>query len=93
MGQDEIGQLNDVVDLFSANRFTPEIARSLSERGKPFGLYNGAGSTAAGARFFFGFHGRKSGASQIAQWCYSFGEAVFQGNGLRQEDEGYVRGS
>ncbi len=90
MGQDEIGQLSGVVDFLSANRFTPEIARALSARGKPFGLYNGAGSTPAGARFFFGFHGWKSGASQIAQWAYSFGEAVFRGNGLRQEDEGYV---
>ncbi len=90
MGQDEIGQLAGTVDFLSVNRFTPEIARALAARGKPFGVYNGAGSTPAGARFFFGFYGWKSGASQIGQWAYSFGEAVFRGNGLRQEDEGYV---
>lgn len=90
LGQDEIGALSGVVDFLSVNRFTPEIARALSAQEKPFGLYNGAGSTPAGVRFFFGFHGWKSGAAQIAQWAYSFGEAVFQGNGLRQEDEGYV---
>ena len=87
MGQDEIGQLSAVVDFLSLNRFTPEIAQALLARQKPYGLYNGAGPTPAGARFFFGFHGWKSGVSQVAQWSYSFGEAVFSGNGLRQEDD------
>jgi hypothetical protein len=90
MGHDEIGQLSGVVDLLSANRFTPEVARALLARQKPYGVYNGAGHTPAGARFFFGFYGWKTGASQIGQWVYSFGESVFSGNGLRQEDEGYV---
>jgi hypothetical protein len=67
-----------------------EIARSLVALGRPYGIYNGAGPTAAGARFFFGFYGWKTGASQIGPWVYSFGESVFTGNGLRQEDEGYV---
>lgn len=90
LGHDEIGQLSGVVDFLSANRFTPEIATALVARRKPFGVYNGAGPTPAGARFFFGFYGRKTGAQQLAQWAYSFGECVFTGNGLRQEDEGYV---
>lgn len=90
MGYDEIGQLSPVVDFLSTNRFTPEIAKSLVARGKPYGIYNGAGSTPAGARFFFGFYGWKTGAQQIAQWVYAFGEAVFKGNGFRQDDEGYV---
>jgi hypothetical protein len=90
MGYDEIGQLKGVVDFFSANRFTPEVARSLLALGRPYGVYNGAGSTPAGARFFFGFYGWKTSASQVGQWVYSFGESIFTGNGLRQEDEGYV---
>lgn len=90
LGHDEIGQLSGVVDFFSANRFTPEVARALVGLGRPYGVYNGAGATPAGARFFFGFHGWKTGASQLGQWVYSFGEAVFSGKGLRQEDEGYV---
>lgn len=67
LGHDEIGQLSTVVDFLSANRFAPDIARLLSDRGKPFGLYIGAGSTPAGARLFFGFHGWKSGACQGQQ--------------------------
>jgi hypothetical protein len=90
LGYDEIGQLQGVVDFFSANRFTPETARALAGLGRPYGVYNGAGPTPAGARFFFGFYGWKTGAAQIGQWVYSFGESVFRGNGLRQEDEGYV---
>lgn len=90
MGLDEIGPLSPWIDFFSTNRFTPEIARALVERGKPYGIYNGCGATAAGARFFFGFYGWKTGAQQIAQWAYHFGDAVFAGNGIRREDEGYV---
>ncbi|HEY5910174.1 MAG TPA: hypothetical protein VJA21_06170 [Verrucomicrobiae bacterium] len=90
LGFDEIGELAGAVDLFSANRFTPEVARALTALRRPFAVYNGAGSRPAGARFFFGFYGYKTGAQQIGQWSYSFGESVFQGNGLRLEDEGYV---
>ena len=90
MGHDEIGQLSKVVDIFSTNRFTPEIAQTLLARKKPYGVYNGAGHLPAGARYFFGFYGFKTGASQIAQWVYHFGDAAFKGNGFRQEDEGYV---
>jgi hypothetical protein len=90
MGHDEIGQLSPVVDFLSTNRFTPEIAKALTDRGKPFGVYNGAGDTLAGARFFFGFYGWKTGAQQVLQWAYSFGESALQGNGLRQPDEGYI---
>ena len=57
---------------------------------KPYAVYNGCGPTPAGARFFFGFYGYKTGASQIAQWAYYSGNALFQGNGFRQDDEGYV---
>ena len=90
MGSDEIGQLSPHIDFFSTNRFTPEIAQALVARAKPYGIYNGAGPTAAGARFFFGFWGWKTGAGQILQWVYHFGDAALRGNGLRRGDEGYV---
>jgi len=90
LGHDEIGQLADVVDKLSTNRFSPEIAKSLVARGRPYGIYNGAGPTPAGARFFFGFHGWKTGADEIMQWTYSFGDNVFAGRGVRLSDEGYV---
>ncbi len=90
LGFDEIGQLSKAVDFFSANRFTPEVAQALTALRRPFGVYNGAGATPAGARYFFGFYGYKTGAQQIGQWAYSFGESIFSGNGLRLEDEGYV---
>ncbi len=93
LGSDEIGQLTSVVDTFSTNRFTPEIAKALLARKKPYGVYNGAGHTLAGPRYFFGFYGFKTGAAQIAQWVYHFGDSVFKGNGFRQEDEGYVYAS
>ena len=88
MGHDEIGRLDAVVDFFTTNRFTPEIARALLDRKKPYGVYNGAGHALAGPRYFFGFHGFKTGAAQIAQWVYRFGDAGLKG--LRQDDEGYV---
>ncbi len=90
MGIDEIGPLSASIDVFNTNRFTPEIARTLVGRKKPYAVYNGCGPTPAGARFFFGFYGYKTGASQIAQWAYYSGNALFQGNGFRQDDEGYV---
>ena len=90
LGSDEIGRLSPHVDFFSTNRFTPEIARALEARRKPYGIYNGAGPTPAGARFFFGFWGWKTGAAEIAQWVYHFGDAALRGRGLRQGDEGYV---
>ncbi len=90
LGFDEIGQLVPVVDFLDSNRFTPEIAKALAGRGKPFGIYNGAGPTPAGARFFFGFYGWKTGAERIGQWVYNFGDSIFSGNGFRQEDEGYA---
>jgi len=88
MGHDEIGQLSGVIDVFSTNRFTPEIAAALLARKKPYGVYNGAGHTLAGPRYFFGFYGFKTGAEQIAQWVYHFGDGGLKG--LRQDDEGYV---
>lgn len=90
LGHDEIGQLSGVVDFLSVNRFTPEIAKSLAKQPKGFGVYNGGGANPAAARFFFGFYGYKTGAQQILQWAYSFGESVFEGNGLRLDDEGFV---
>jgi len=90
MGFDEIGPLSPLTDFFTTNRFTPEIAKALVARGKPYGIYNGCGQTPAGARFFFGFYGWKTGARQIGQWAYHFGDSVFQGNGLRRDDDGYV---
>ncbi|MGA2617964.1 MAG: hypothetical protein ABSF26_10165 [Thermoguttaceae bacterium] len=90
MGIDEIGPLSASIDVFNTNRFTPEIAQTLVGRKKPYAVYNGCGPTPAGARFFFGFYGYKTGASQIAQWAYYSGNALFQGNGFRQDDEGYV---
>jgi len=90
MGHDEIGQLSPVVDFLSTNRFTPDIAKALVDRGKPYGVYNGAGNTPAGARFFFGFYGWKTASQQVLQWAYSFGNAAIEGGGLRQPDEGFI---
>jgi hypothetical protein len=90
LGHDEIGRLSEVMDFLTTNRFSPEIARALVNRGKPYGIYNGCGPTPAGARFFFGFFGWKTGAREIAQWVYHFGNSIFEGNGLRRGDEGYV---
>jgi len=78
------------VDFLDTNRFTPEIAKALVARRKPFGIYNGAGDTPAGARFFFGFYGWKTAACSVAQWNYHFGNSVFEGDGLRKPDDGYV---
>jgi hypothetical protein len=90
LGVDELAALSEPVDFLSTNRFTPDIARALDERGKPYGIYNGAGRTPVGARFFFGFYGWKTGAAQVGQWAYWFGNGVFEGEGLRRADEGYV---
>ena len=90
MGVDEIGPLSTCIDIFNTNRFTPEIAKALVARGKPYAIYNGCGATPASTRFFFGFYGYKTRGMQIAQWAYYFGNAIFQDNGVRQEDEGYV---
>ncbi len=69
MGHDEIGRLSPVVDYLCSNRLNPDLARALLERGKPWGIYNGAGPTPAGARFFFGFYGWHTAAQSIAQWA------------------------
>ena len=90
MGVDEIGGLSDCCEFIPTNRFSPEIARALVGRGKPFGVYNGARHDPASARFFYGFHGFKTGAVQIAQWCYSFGGSPFGAGGMRNPDAGYV---
>lgn len=91
MGYDEIGQLSPWVDFLSTNRFTPEIARALLARGKPYGVYNGCGDSPAGVRLFFGFYGWKTGASSISQWAYNFGrDSISRGAGMRAPDDGYV---
>lgn len=90
LGHDEIGRLSGIVDKLSTNRFSPAIARALVDRDTPYGVYNGAGPTPPGARFSFGFYGFKTGADEIMQWCYSFGDNVFSGRGVRMDDEGYV---
>jgi len=90
MGVDEIGRLSDCVDFLATNRLSPEIARLLVGRGKGYGIYNGGRHDAASMRFFHGFWAYKSGAEQVAQWCYHFGNGVFEGGGLRAADEGLV---
>jgi hypothetical protein len=90
MGHDEIGRLSPVVDHLCSNRLTPDLARALLDRGKPWGIYNGSGATPAGARFFFGFYGWHTAAQTIAQWAYFFSDGVFTGSGLRAEDDGLV---
>jgi hypothetical protein len=90
LGADEIGSLAPLVDFLDTNRFTPEIARALTARRRPFGIYNGSGATPAGARLFFGFYGWKTGARSISQWTYYFGNAAVDGDGFRKPDEGYV---
>ena len=69
---------------------TPDIARALLDRRKPWGIYNGTGPTPAGARFFFGFYGWHTAARSIAQWAYFFSDGIFTGSGLRAEDDGFV---
>ncbi|MCE5216241.1 DUF4091 domain-containing protein [bacterium] len=91
MGHDEIGKLSPWVDFLSTNRFTPEIARQLLARQKPYGIYNGCGDLPAGARLFFGFYGWKTGATSISQWAYNFNrDNLFRGGGMRGSDDGYV---
>ncbi|MCZ7646754.1 MAG: hypothetical protein M5U26_15950 [Planctomycetota bacterium] len=77
VGIDEIGILGPAVDEFSINRFTPELCRTLLDRGKPYGVYNGGSSSEAVGeiardRYFFGFYAWKTGASEILQWVYAF---------------------
>ena len=90
MGIDELGALSQPVEFLTTNRLTPKIARALVARHKPYGVYNGAGHTPAGARFFYGLHGWKTGAEQVLQWCYHFGNGVFEAGGIRRGDEGYA---
>jgi len=90
LGYDEIGQLAPYVDFFSTNRFTPDLVRRITEQKRGFGLYNGSGKTPAGSRFYFGFFGWKTGASQIAQWVYHFGNSFLSGSGIYESNEGYV---
>ncbi len=78
LGIDELGLLGPYADLLSLNRFNSDICRRLLERHKPYGIYNGGGATEALTgytrdRYFFGFYGWKTGASQILQWVYQFG--------------------
>jgi len=91
LGYDEIGRLSPCVDFLTTNRFPEEIARSLVGLGRPYGVYNGSGGTPAGARFFFGFYGWKTGAEEILQWAYNFGQTgIFTGDGFRGDDDGLV---
>ncbi|HWI57100.1 MAG TPA: hypothetical protein VNZ22_07725, partial [Bacillota bacterium] len=79
LGIDELGQFNAYADLITLNRFDAEVCRRLLARHKPYGVYNGGGATEALTgytrdRYFFGFYGWKTGASEILQWVYHFGE-------------------
>jgi hypothetical protein len=77
-GIDEISILGKDVDVLVTNRFTPDILKRLLARMKPYGVYN-AGSSAEAVnsfvrdRYFFGVYGWKTGASEITQWAYNFG--------------------
>ncbi|MBI3831689.1 MAG: hypothetical protein HY291_19365 [Planctomycetes bacterium] len=79
MGIDEIGQLGGSVDMLTINRFDTDLCKRLLDRKKPFGIYNG-GSSAENVtafvrdRYFFGFYCWKTGAQEILQWVYAFGE-------------------
>jgi hypothetical protein len=79
LGIDELGLLGPHVDLITMNRFDEEICKQLVERHKPFGIYNGGGATEAVTsltrdRYFFGFYGWRTGAGEILQWVYRFGD-------------------
>ena len=79
IGVDEIGQLGPYIDLLSVNRFSPSICKTLLDRKKPYGIYNGGGATDRVSgytrdRYFFGFYCWKTGASEILQWVYAFGD-------------------
>ena len=79
LGIDELGLLGASTDLITLNRFDTDICRRLVDRHKPYGVYNGGGATEAVTgytrdRYFYGFYGWKTGASEILQWVYRFGE-------------------
>ena len=90
LGHDELGRLSPVVDHLNSNRLNPDLARALLQRRKPWGIYNGAGPTPAGARFFFGFYGWHTAAQSIAQWAYFFSDGIFSAGGLRAQDDGFT---
>lgn len=79
MGIDEIGLMGGSVDMLTINRFDTDICKRLLDRKKPFGVYNGGSSAEEVAafardRYFFGFYCWKTGAQEILQWVYAFGE-------------------
>lgn len=79
LGIDELGLLGPYTDLITVNRFDAEICKRLVDRHKPYGIYNGGGATEAVTgytrdRFFYGFYGWRTGASEVLQWVYQFGE-------------------
>jgi hypothetical protein len=79
-GIDEIGLLGPYIDVITINRFDADICKSLLDRKKMYGIYNGGGATEAVTgytrdRHFFGFYCWKSGAGEILQWVYRFGDA------------------
>ena len=79
LGIDELGLLGPYTDLITVNRFDADICKRLVDRHKPYGVYNGGGATEAVTgytrdRYFYGFYCWKTGASEILQWVYRFGE-------------------
>jgi hypothetical protein len=79
LGIDELGLLGDYADLITVNRFDRDICKRLVDRHKPYGVYNGGGATEAVTgytrdRYFYGFYCWKTGAGEILQWVYRFGE-------------------
>lgn len=79
LGIDELGLLGPYADLITLNRFDSGICQRLVDRHKPYGVYNGGGATEAVTgytrdRYFYGFYCWKTGASEILQWVYRFGE-------------------
>ncbi|MCY3019184.1 MAG: DUF6067 family protein [Planctomycetota bacterium] len=80
LGIDELGLLGPTTDLVTINRFDMDICKLLVARKKVYGVYNGGGATEAVTgytrdRYFFGFYCWKTGAGEILQWVYRFGDA------------------
>lgn len=88
IGVDEVGQLGPFLDELSINRFNSNICKTLIDRKKPYGVYNGGSATESVThfskdRYFFGMYLWKTGAQEVLQWVYAFGESW----------KGYVRGN
>jgi hypothetical protein len=94
IGIDELGLLGTYLDELSINRFNAGICKTLVDRKKPYGVYNGGSSceavqSFARDRYFFGMYVWKSGAQEVLEWVYAFGDPWSKNEAIRGNN-GYV---